>query len=147
MRKETKWIDDFTMGKAQTDDRHACKLRAPSWDCGWYWGIGYLGHRDAHFHLNGVVKEHKTNMFDALRLEFGDTLAIKDEKDLWTFCELMQTAYTLRETAEVLGRGGTHYMTNPCADIVKNTAEVERINGTVLPAIFDAVEDILTKYR
>jgi hypothetical protein len=109
--------------------------------------MGYLGHRDVHFHLDGVAKEHNTNMFDALRLEFGDTLTIKDDKDLWTFCELMRTAYTLKETAEVLGRGGSHYTTNPCADIVKNTAETERINGVVLPAIFDAVEDILTKYR
>ena len=135
------------MGMAQTDDRHACYLSAPSWDCDWYWGIGYLGHRYVHFHLDGVQKEHNTNMFDALRAEFGDTLTIKDDSDLWTFCELFETAYALKQTAEVLGRGSSNYTTKPCEWIIKNKAEADRINDIVLPAIFDAIENILIKYR
>jgi hypothetical protein len=144
---QTKWTEDFTMGVAQSDDRFPCKLRAPSWDCSWYWGLGYLGHRDAHFHLDGLVRDHKTNMFDALKLEFGDTLAITDDKDLWTFCELMGTAYALRKTAEVLGRGGVHYTTNPLAGLIKNEKEAERINTILLPAIFDQVNALVAKYR
>jgi hypothetical protein len=144
---KTIWTLDFTLGTAQTDDRHKCKLSAPSWDCGWYWGFGYLGHKDAHFHLDGLVKEHNTNMFDAIKKEFGDTLTIKDDADLWVFCELMQTAYTLKKTAEVLGSGGLHYTTNPLAETIKNTAETSRINSIVLPAIFDRVDLLLAKYR
>jgi len=147
MKKTTKWVDDFTMGTAQTDDRWSCKLRAPSWDCEWYWGLGYLGHRDAHFHLDVLMHTHHTNMYDAIKQEFGDTLTITDDKDLWTFCELMATAYKLKETAEVLGGGGANYTTNPVADTVKNETEAERINSVVLPAIFDAVDSLLAKYR
>ena len=143
---QTKWTKDYTLGTAQSDNRHPCKLHAPSWDCGWYWGMGYLGHRDAHFHLDGVVKEHKTNMFDALKKEFSDTLTITNDADLWTFCELMETAYTLKETAEVFGRGGSHYAANPIAGLIKNTGETKRINEVVLPAIFDQVAIILNKY-
>lgn len=144
---QTKWKSDFIMGTAQTDDRWKCKLRAPSWDCGWYWGLGYLGHRDCHFHLDGLIKEHKTNLFDAIKKEFGETLTIKDDGDLWTFCELIMTAYKLKETAEVLGRGGSHYTTNPVAGIVKNEKEAKRINEIVMPTIFNQINSLLAKYR
>tara|TARA_R110000851_G_scaffold4520_1_gene18456 strand:+ start:1731 stop:2174 length:444 start_codon:yes stop_codon:yes gene_type:complete len=147
MTKTTNWTTDFILGTAQTDARYRCKLQAPTWDCSWYWGMGYLGHKDAHFHLDGVVSKHKTNMFDALRLEFGDTLTITKEDDLWTFCELMGTAYALRKTAEVLGRGGVHYTTNPLAGLIKNEKETERINSILLPAIFDQVNSLVAKYR
>lgn len=144
---QTKWTDDFIIGTAQTDDRQQCKLSAPSWDCGWYWSLGYLGHHYCHFHLDGLIKEHSTNLFDAIKKEFGDTLTITDDSDLWTFCELMMTAYTLKKAAEVLGCGGSHYKTNPVAGIVKNEKEVKRINEKVLPIIFDQVNSLLANYR
>ena len=109
--------------------------------------MGYMGHRDAHFHLDGLVSDHKTNMFNALKKEFGDSLTIKDDGDLWTLCELMQTAYTLKQTAEVLGRGGSHCTNNPVSSLIINKEETTRINEVVLPAIFDAVNDLLAKYR
>lgn len=120
-------------------------LSAPSWDCGWYWGFGYLGNNNCHYHVEGVAKDK--NLWDALREHFGETLTITDEADLWTFCELMQTFYTLKKSAEVLGRGGSHYTTNPVADVIKNEDEAKRINEKVMPAIFDALEDVLKKYR
>ena len=80
-------------------------------------------------------------MYDALSGDYDLNPLIA--KDLWSFCELVKTAYTLKETAEVLGRGGSHYTTNVCADIVKNEDEVKRINEIVLPAIFDAIGKIL----
>lgn len=109
-------------------------LSAPSWDCGWYWGWGYLGNKDCHYHLNGIDKSK--NLFDALKEHFGNSLTLKEDEDIWTFCELVKTYYTLRETAEVLGRGGSNYTSNPCADIIRNETEAKRINEVVLPAIF-----------
>ena len=64
------------------------------------------------------------------------------DKQLWTLCELMETAYTLRATAEVLGRGGSNYGKNPCANVIKNTREAKRINSKVLPAIFEEIGKI-----
>lgn len=128
-------------------DGEAERLSAPSWNCGWYWGFGYIGNRNLHHHIKGLTKYENINLFDAIKKYYGDTLTIKEDTDLWTFCELMETFYALKEAAGVLGRGGSHYTTNPVADVIKSETETRRINETVMPAIFDALEDVLKKYR
>lgn len=129
-------------------------LSAPSWDCGWYWGFGYLGNSQCHYHVDGLktrewydtekkcFRSERRSLYDGFREHFGSSLKITS-KDLWTLCELFTTFYVLRETAEVLGRGGAHQSTNPLAELIKNPAEVERINGTILPAVFDEIYKIL----
>jgi hypothetical protein len=117
-------------------------LSAPSWDCGWYWGFGYIGNKDCHYHIDGLSKKEKCNMFDAFKKHFGKSLIVRDSQ-LWTLCELFQTFYTLKSTAELLGRGGAHYTTNPCKDVIMNKAETDRINNVVLPQIFEAIYKIL----
>jgi len=139
---QTKFTSRFLMGKVNNE---CIYLSAPNWDCGWYWGFGYLGNKDCHYHLNGL--NNKINLYDAIREHFGKSLTIKEDKDIWTFCELVLTAYSLKETAEVLGRGGSHMTKNPCQNIIKNEVEEKRINEIVLPAIFNAIEDIISKYR
>lgn len=120
-------------------------LAPPSWDCGWYWGFGYLQNSDIHHHIDTLNKNK--NFFDALKEYYGDTLTIKNDSDLWVFCELMRTFYVLKEAAEVLGRGGAHYTTNPCKAVILNKEETKRINEVVMPALFDAIEDVISKYR
>ena len=111
-------------------------LANPSWDCDWYWGFGYLQNRNIHHHVNTLNKDK--NMHDALIEYYEDTLVLKDGK-LWQFCELMYTFYTLKEAAQVLGRGGSNYTTNPISELIKNESEVKRINEIVLPALFDEI--------
>mgnify|MGYP003385921337 FL=1 len=138
---KTNWTKEYTLGKV---DGANIRLSAPSWDCGWYWGFGYLGNKNCHYHLSGLGKGENINFKDALAKHFdAGTSIFKHDGLTWTFCELVQTAYSLKETAETLGRGGSHYTTNPLAELIKNPAEVERINKEVLPAIFDAIEQTL----
>jgi hypothetical protein len=139
MTHSTKWIKKFKLGVVEGE---AIYISPPSWDCGWYWGFGYLGNRHCHYHLDGLSAGKNQNLYDAMREHFGDSLTIPSEK-LWEFCELAKTAYSLKETAEVLGRGGSHYSHNPCEELVKNPIETARINEVVLPAIFNAINDIL----
>lgn len=125
-------------------------LSAPSWDCEWYWGFWYLGNQNCHYHLEWLKKiqtynhakkvfEYEfVNLYDWIKKHFTD-LQITDWK-LRTFCELVETAYNLKKTAEVLGRGGSHYTTNPLKELIKNEEEVKRINEVVLPAIFLEIE-------
>jgi hypothetical protein len=120
-------------------------LSDPTWDCGWYWGFGYLGNKNCHYHLSGLPKQYNTDMKTALDLHFGDTLRIAPSEK-WLFAELVQTAYALKETAEVLGRGGSHLTTNTLCELIKNPAEVERINKVLLPAIFDEMHGIMSNY-
>jgi len=132
-------------------------LSAPSWDCGWYWGFGYLGNRNCHYHVEGLKKIEKynfeksvreyefVNLYDGFKKHFGDTFTVKLDKDIWTLAELFSTMYDLKNIAEVYNRGGAHYTTNPCASLIKNSAEVHRINTVVLPAIFEEIYKILLR--
>lgn len=143
----TKWTEKYYMG---INNGQKIWLFPPKWDCGWYWGFGYLGNANCHYHLDGVAKDK--NLYDALLEHFKERFiftanieANAYSNKLWTFCELVQTAYTLKEAAEVLGRGGSHFTTNPCVDTIKNTEETARLNNEVLPAIFDAIGALLAE--
>lgn len=136
----TKWVKDIFFGERK-DDLSQIFIQQPSWDCGWYWSFGYLGNYREHYHLHGYANGRNINMYDALLADYQ--LNPKIANNLWKFCELALTAYSLKTAAEVLGRGGSHMTTNPVADIIKNPAEVDRINKQVLPAIFDAIAEII----
>jgi hypothetical protein len=126
--------DKIKLGTRKSDNR-VIYISRPKWDCGWYWGFGYIGNRDEHYHLSSYANARNINMYDALLEDYD--LNPKIKKHLWDFCELVKTAYVLKETAEVLGRGGSHYTKNVCASVIKNSDEVTRINEVVLPAIFE----------
>jgi len=124
------------------EDGSAIYLSAPSWDCGWYWSFGYLGNSREHYHLSSFANGRNINMFDALKADYHLCKSLQEDRMLWLFCELAQTAYSLKETAAVLRRGGSHYTDNPCKEIVKNQVEVERLNREVLPAIFAEISKL-----
>jgi len=129
-------------------------LSAPSWDCGWYWGFGYLGNKNCHYHVEGLTKHEEydtdkkcfkyefTNLYDGFKKHFGSSLIIRDSQ-LWKLVELFKTFYVLKECAETLGRGGVHYTTNPCKNIIMNIEETTRINNIVIPALFEEIYKIL----
>lgn len=138
MRNTTKFNEKVFIGEADGLNEY---LARPSWDCDWYWGFGYLQNEDIHHHVNNI--DNNKNIYDALISYYGDTLNPKltanDNKNLWVFCELMATFYTLKKTAEVLGRGGSHYTNNQIKDLIINNNEVKRINEIIMPALFDEI--------
>ncbi len=129
------------MGRNENNSR--IYLTPPSWDCDWYWGFGYLGNSRCHYHVDGLTTQN-LNLFDGIKKHFGDSFVLKTDADIWKFCELMQTFYSLKEAAEILGRGGSNYTSNPCAELIKNPDEVTRINQVLLPAIFAEIYKLLT---
>lgn len=146
--KEIQGKDRVLLGT--NSDGESIYITKPKWDCDWYWSFGYLGNRNCHFHLNSYqTKDHSLKladgshkfiaeqrnkcMYDCLLEDYQLTEKIK--QNLWTFCELAETIYALEEAAEVLGRGGSHMTTNPCAEIIKNPTEVERLNNVVIPQL------------
>lgn len=112
-----------------------------SWDCGWYWGFGYIQNSGVHTHFHCL--DQTKNLHDAIKSNFNH-FELSDTQ-LWVFCELLKTAYALKETAKVLGRGGSHYTTNPCKDLIKNPEEVTRINKVVLPSLFEEIYKLFQK--
>jgi hypothetical protein len=136
---------NLTMYFGTNNDNERIYLTDPKWDCSWYWSFGYLGNKNCHYHLSGYADGRNINMFDALRNDYQLCKPLRNDKTLWTFCELVSTAYTLKTTAETLGRGGSHYTNNPCSEIIKNEAETTRINTIVLPAVFEAIAHLFSE--
>lgn len=126
-------------------------LVAPSWDCGWYWGFGYVETYTNNSHPERSKDIASHNHFDSLfgtncNLYDGFKRIIKDstlsDNELWKLCDYMRTFYCLQETAEVLGRGYSHYTEKAKLDIIKDEAYAERINKVVLPELFKHIEEL-----
>ena len=115
-------------------------LLEASWDCGWYWGFGYIQtpmefrHFDTLF-LQGEDIKGFTDYFKATTLT---------EHEMWKLMELMQSFYTLKDSAACFNRGGCHITTSPVDDILRNKEMEKTINQKMLPAVFGAVYSILT---
>ena len=132
-------IPERYLGKLDGED---VWLPPPSWDCGWYWGYGYIQNDKLHTSFKRL--DTNDNLFNAIQKRFDGTFTLQDNK-LWAFCELMVTFYALKEITEVYDRGGSFYASNPLADIIRNHEEVKRINETLLPKIFIEIDKLFDK--
>lgn len=147
--------DVFLLG--QRKDGSFIWLEAPKWDCGWYWGFGYVetytnnAHpersRDiqSHEHWDGMVGIangpgkwiHHLN-------EVPDLAAsVLTEKESWELSDLMKSFYTLSATAGIFHRGNSH-LTSSQAVNLQDAELAEKINKEILPRIFGRILEILT---
>lgn len=117
-------------------------LMPPNWECGWYWGFGYIGNKNCHYHIEGIMKDK--NLYDGLKEHFGETLIIR-ESEIWTFAELFNSFYKLKGIASLYKDGCSGLTSNPAKEFIKNTIEVERINNIVLPQIFEEIYKIINR--
>jgi hypothetical protein len=142
-------------------------LEKASWDCGWYWGFGYVEtytnnknphlskdischtHIDSRFmgnvenwdtKLGRYVTKHISNIYDAPLL----TETTFTQQEGWVLSELFKTFYDLKKTSEIFHRGGSHITNNPCSEIIKNEEWCEKINKEILPSVFDEIYKILS---
>lgn len=119
------------------------RLYTPTFDCGWYWGFGYLGNKNCHYHLDRGFGEYRDiSMFDAFKEDYILCDALQNDSTLWTFCELVQTVYSLLVVAEIFSRGGSHQSKNPCQELLKNPDMYEHINFVLLPALFKEIDKL-----
>jgi hypothetical protein len=132
-----------------TLDGVAIYLDLPKWDCNWYWGFGYLGNRDRHYHLKtyqeegGFCGKHRNiSMFDAFKADYKLCPTLAEDNNLWKFCELVTTVYALLEVAEIFNRGGSHMTANPCRKLLKSPEQYQHINNVLLPALFTEIDKI-----
>ncbi len=142
MKTISNYPDKFYLGKSGGERIY---LTAPSWDCGWYWGFGYLGNKNCHYHVDGLSKN--SDLFDGFKKHFGDTFIIKNDSDIWLLSELFETFYHFKKFAEVYHIGGSNYTNNPLKEIIKNGAELKRINEVILPHVFEEIYKVLNKYK
>lgn len=140
----------FLLGETSNGEKHW--LEEARWDCGWYWGGGYVEtytnnnpskSRDisSHQHFAGLFFKKKTDAHTAFNNYFSQHPFT--DKEVWQICELMRSFYIAREYSDFIYRGGAHYTTNPAKDIIQNNEEYDRINKEVIPGIMSELYKIL----
>ncbi len=124
-------------------DNNRYYLRNPKFDCGWYWGLGYLatGRSSSHSHFDTYFKD---KLFCDAWIDFEATPFTKDESYIIT--DYMRQLYRLREMADMLHLGNTHITSNANAleqFAEQNTAEYKRICNVLIPTVWNALVDVL----
>ena len=140
-------------------DGEPAYLQEAEFDCGWYWGIGYVetftnkrqpersNDISMHTHFDYLMNSQRNqsggtmNWWDAFKNVFSTTL-LKDS-EIWTVLEIMRSLYTARKYSDMLYRGGSYYASNPVAGTIQNIAEYGRINKVVIPALLENLYKIL----
>lgn len=143
----------YLLGKRKMDGKYLY-LEKAHFDCGWYWGFGYVEgftnnknpekSRDisSHEHIDSLLFNKNMNGFDAFKELFEETPMT--DKELWKFLELMKSFYVAKEYSEMLYIGGAHYTQNPVSELIKNDDEYTRINTIILPKVFEEVYKLLS---
>lgn len=126
-------------------------LEEGSFDCGWYWGIGYVEtytnnsnpqcSRDisSHQHFDNMFLGG--NGFDKFKEFFTKTPF--DDKEIWKILEIMMALYTARRYSDMIHRGGANYTKNPLVEVIKSDKEYLRINEVVIPRLLEELYKIL----
>lgn len=150
MKKEVRYVHgkyQFLLGVRHGESYW---LQQASWDCDWYWGVGYVESYNGKGSSDRSWRGH--NHFDSLFLksakfvdgfkEFFEETTLTD-KEIWTLLELMQSAYIARSYSDMLCVGSAHITSNPAIKSIQNAAEYDRINMQVIPSIMNEAYKLL----
>ena len=122
-------------------------LEKHRWDCGWYWGFGYLGNHNCHFHFESLlyIKDGKGGVKYGASDLFSETPLT--DKEWWVIRDLFVQAYALKKAAEVYRHGGNQTFLQGVTDIVRDASlevrlnkDLEQVLGTLWDFICKAVQ-------
>ena len=110
-------------------------LSKHSWDCGWYWGFGYIGNRNLHCHFDGhlLFKWEIADIFVEPRYTQKTWYAIQD---------LFKQAYALKNAAEVYRLGGYITSDQSISAVVRDKELETRLNAD-LQKVLDCLWRVL----
>jgi hypothetical protein len=129
-------------------------LEKESWDCGRYWGFGYLHtftnnrqperSRDlsSHFHFDSTFLNGPDCCHDMFKNYFTETVLTDDE--MWILCDLMMTYYTLKKSAELFKHGYSYQTQKAKIEKVQSETHYDLVNKVWLPEVFKKIETLLT---
>jgi len=127
-------------------------LEAPSWDCSWYWGFGYIEtytsnkspgrSRDisSHSHADKFMSDYFIEWNGSKPCLVKRTFT---EAEGWELSELFQQFYFLSDAAENFGRGKCHCAATKIK-LWKKKALANEINKKILPTVMNRIMEILT---
>jgi hypothetical protein len=133
--------DIYLLGKFRSGEYFW--LEAARWDCGWYWGFGYVEcytnnkcpdqARDisSHSHVSGLINttvdgNYIHRLYDNPRI----TECVLSEDEDWEFSSLMKQFYIIREAADLFHQ--------------QDKKIWETLNQKKLPPIFEKIYNLLS---
>ena len=143
--------DIYLLGK--DSDGTTYWLEAARWESDWYWGGGYIKtytnnrhpekakHIRSHQHFDGLFFNKYVSAYTLFKDLFSKTPFTDSE--IWKLLELMKAFYIAEEYSSMIHIGGANYTTNPAKEAIQDTAEYERINKKMIPAIMDEIYKIM----
>ena len=133
--------DKIFLGTSKDND--ALYLEKHKFDCGWYWGFGYIGNKNLHMHIESLIKHpagYNPNWTD-VSAQFNRTWIT--QKQWWILRDLFLTAYALKEAAAAYRHGGGQ--TQDAAPYrVTSTERADMINKD-LETVLDNIWQYLTE--
>ena len=120
-------------------------LSSPSWEYNRYWGFGYIGNKDHHYHLDSL-ENNKQCIYYGIKNHFK-SFVITENSDIWEFSELITLFYRFKNISEIYKRGHANLISTIMIPEVKNIDEYVKINSIILPSIFKEIYNILNKYK
>ena len=150
--------DVYLLGVDEFNDRYW--LEAPSWDCEWYWGFGYVETYEenrkpsqaidinSHQHIesnflgknNAKDRGYCHNIFDSKLLD----KATFTEDEGWELSELFRQFYLLKSGAELFKNGTSGTANIKIETGAKRLKWQKTINEEILPKIFKQIIKILS---
>lgn len=125
-------------------------LEAPSWDCGWYWGFGYIetytNNTNPSRSRRVESHQHATDFYSKWCNEILKEKTFSDDEK-WALCELFKNFYTLRNLAETQkheGKEGDFTSKRYGFDYRKLLREDVNINRDCLPFVMAKIVSILS---
>lgn len=130
-------------------------LEEPSWDCGWYWGFGYVENytnnarpdlaRDitCHQHFDGLFLKGPDCGKDEFKKLLVQTPLTDDE--IWELTDYMRTFYTLKEVAELFKHGYSYQTERAKIDSLENKDQEDLVNKVWLPEVFKRIKKLLSE--
>ena len=115
-------------------------LSKHEWDCGWYWGMGYIGNKNLHTHFDSTFLHCAKYTPKEI---FKDTKIT--EKEWWIIRDLFIQAYALKATAAIYRHGGHQTTVNGVTNIILNKELEDKLNADckiVLDKIWSILEEV-----
>jgi len=118
-------------------------LEKHTWDCDWYWGFGYVGNKNCHFHMDSMIEAPNNHVQDwhDITHHFEKTWITQDQ--WWILRDLFLSAYALKRAAEVYRHGG--HQTSKAAPYQIIDPEQERVINADLGQLLDNIWKYLQK--
>ena len=123
-------------------------LTKHSWDCGWYWGFGYVGNRNLHTHFKECFLDNTSFTDTEVGMIFDETNI--NQEEWWILRDLFVSAYALKEAAAIYHyQGHQTYKVFDVLDIrnKRTEAKLNKDLKTVLDKIWDICQGAETRSK